>query len=172
LQRTRDEPPGAFGHTRKAETVLLEIAKDTEVAAPPDRAWQLVGDLQRLSGCIPGVTDMRELEPGKRYSATVTDKLGPFRLQLPVEIAVQSAEAPSRLVAELSGNDGRGQARVKGTVEAALTPAGSGARLTVAARLEVLGKLAALGATPMRRRADDIFEEFVRRVETELAGQT
>ena len=150
--------------------MLLEITKETEVAASQDRAWQLVGDLPRLSGCIPGVADMRELEPGKRYSATVTDKLGPFRLQLPVEIAVQSADAPSGLVAELTGNDGRGQARVKGTVEAVLSPAAAGTRLTLNARLEVLGKLAALGATPMRRRADDIFAEFVRRVEAELAS--
>jgi uncharacterized protein len=150
--------------------VLLDIAKETEVAAGVDAAWALVGDLPRLSSCVPGVADLREIEPGSRYSATVTDKLGPFRLQLPVEISVQAREAPRRLAAELTGNDGRGQARVKGAVEATLEPAGQGARLSLNAHLEVLGKLAALGATPMRRRADDIFAEFVRRVTQELSA--
>jgi uncharacterized protein len=150
--------------------VLLEISKETEVAADPHASWALVSDVPRLSGCIPGVSDVRELEPNKRYAATVTDKLGPFRLQLPVEIAIQSLEEPSRLTAELTGNDGRGQARVKGTIEALLQPAGEGTKLGLNAHLEVLGKLAALGATPMRRRADDIFAEFVRRVSAELGG--
>jgi uncharacterized protein len=150
--------------------VLLEISKETEVGASSQASWSLVSDLPRLSGCIPGVSDVREIEPGTRYAVTVIDKLGPFRLQLPVEIAIQTSEEPSRLTAELSGNDGRGQARVKGSIEALLEPAGSGTKLRLNARLEVLGKLAALGATPMRRRADDIFAEFVRRLSQELGG--
>ncbi len=150
--------------------MLLEISKETEVGASPAASWALVSDLPRLSGCIPGVSDVREIEPHTRYAATVTDKLGPFRLQLPVEIAIQALEEPTRLSAELTGNDGRGQARVKGSIEALLEPAGSGTRLSLNAHLEVLGKLAALGATPMRRRADDIFAEFVRRLSQELEG--
>jgi uncharacterized protein len=149
--------------------MLVDIAKETEVPADQASCWTLVGDVPRLSGCIPGVSDVRELEPGRRYAATVTDKLGPFRLQLPVEIAIQALEEPNRLSAELSGNDGRGQARVKGQLEAMLEPAGAGTKLSLTAHLEVLGKLAALGATPMRRRADDIFTEFVRRVTAELS---
>jgi carbon monoxide dehydrogenase subunit G len=148
--------------------VLLDISKETAVAAGLDAAWALVSDVPRLSGCIPGVSDVREIEPGKRYAATVMDKLGPFRVQIPVEIAIQAREAPSWLAAELTGNDGRGQARVKGTVEARLATSGDGSHLTLHAQLEVLGKLAALGATPMRRRADDIFAEFVRRIAEEL----
>lgn len=150
--------------------MLLEISKETEVGASPDKAWRLVSDVPRLSGCTPGVADVREIEPGKRYAATVTDKLGPFRVQIPVEIAIQEMSAPSRLAAELTGNDGKGQARVRGEIEALLQPAGSGTKLTLNAKLDVLGKLAALGATPMRRRADDIFAEFVRRLSKELSG--
>lgn len=149
--------------------MLLDISKETDVGASVEDSWALVSDLPRLSGCIPGVSDVREVVPGSRYAATVTDKLGPFRLQLPVEIAVVVREEPRRLAAELTGNDGRGQARVKGGVEALLEPTTGGSRLSLNAHLEVLGKLAALGATPMRRRADDIFAEFVRRVSQELA---
>ena len=148
--------------------MLLDIAKTADVSVPPAQAWSLIGNIPRLSACIPGVSDIRELEPNRRYAATVTDKLGPFRVSLPVEITIQALEEPSRLAAELTGNDGRGQARVKGTVEALLQPAGNGAALSLTAHLEVLGKLAALGATPMRRRADDIFAEFVRRLSQEL----
>jgi len=142
--------------------VLLEISKEVEVPAAPDACWQLINDVPRLSGCIPGVSDVREVEPGQQYTATVTDKLGPFRLQLPVTIAVQERDEPRKLVAELRGNDGRGQARVQGRLEASLEPTGQGTRFGLSVRMEVLGRLASLGATPMRRRTDEIFAQFAR----------
>jgi carbon monoxide dehydrogenase subunit G len=150
--------------------VLLEVSKDLEVPASVEACWRLVSDVPRLSGCIPGVSDVQEIAAGREYAATVTDKLGPFRLQLPVHIRIVSAEAPRLLTAELRGDEGRGLARVQGRLEASLEPASDVTRLALSMRLDVLGRLAALGATPMRRRADDIFEMFVARVREALSG--
>ncbi|HLY66951.1 MAG TPA: SRPBCC domain-containing protein [Chloroflexota bacterium] len=149
--------------------MLLDISKDTEVPASLDACWRLVSDVPRLSACIPGVTDVREIEPGREYSATVSDKLGPFRLQLPATITIQEMDEPRKLSAELRGNDGRGQARVQGSLQATLEPTGEGTRFSISVHMEVLGKLAALGATPMRRRTDEIFAQFIERVRQELS---
>ena len=148
--------------------MLLEIRKEAAIAASEQACWELVGDARRLSGCIPGVSGLTEVEPEKQYKATISDKLGPFRLQLPVTIAITEREAPTRIVAEITGDDGRGQARVKGRLEAALAPVAEGTSLVANATIEVLGKLAALGATPMRRRADETFTTFVREVKAQL----
>jgi carbon monoxide dehydrogenase subunit G len=148
--------------------VLLEVRKVAEVGGPRAAAWALVRDVPRLSGCIPGVSDLRVLEADRRYAAVVSDKLGPFRLQVPIQLELQTIDEPRQLVAELSGNDSRGQARVRGTLDAELEPANDGTRLVLSMRLEVLGRLAALGAAPMRRRADEIFNEFVRCLSSEL----
>jgi hypothetical protein len=150
--------------------LLLDVTKTTDVDAPPLAAWGLIRDVPRLSGCLPNVSDVREVEDDRRYTAVVAEKLGPFRLQVPVQIVLESIDEPRRIVAELSGNDSRGQARVKGSLEAALEPADHGTRLTLSMHLEVLGKLAALGAGPMRRRTDEVFNEFIRRVGAELGG--
>jgi carbon monoxide dehydrogenase subunit G len=148
--------------------VLLEVKKIADVDAPQAAAWALVRDVPRLSGCIPGVSDLRVLEPDRRYAAIVSDKLGPFRLQVPVQLELKTVDEPRQLVAELSGNDSRGQARVRGALDAELEPTNGGTRLVLSMRLEVLGRLAVLGAAPMRRRADEIFQEFVHCVSTEL----
>ena len=148
----------------------LEIGKVAEVAAPTAAAWALIRDVSRLGGCIPNVSDLEVVEEDRKYSAVVSDKLGPFRVQVPVQIELTTVEEPRRIVAELAGNDRRGQARVRGTLEATVDPAGAGSRLTLGMRLEVLGRLAALGAGPMRRRADEIFGEFARRIERELGA--
>lgn len=149
--------------------MLLDVSKEVEVPVKEDVCWQLINDVPRLSGCIPGVSDVKELEPD-HYSATVTDKLGPFRLQLPVRITISERGNGQKLTAELTGNDGRGLARVQGRLEVTLQPSGQGTRLLLGMRLDVLGRLAALGATPMRRRADEIFGLFVECVRTKLAS--
>lgn len=150
--------------------MLLEVQKVTEVAVPQPVAWTLLRDVPRLSACIPNVTDLEVVEPDRCYRALVTDRLGPFSLQVPVQIELRAVEEPRRIQAELSGNDRRGQARVRGTLEAVVAPNNGGSQLTLSMRLEVLGRLAALGATPMRRRADEIFTAFVRRVQAELGA--
>lgn len=156
--------------------MLLEVNKETRVQATRQAAWALLRDVQRLAACIPKVSDLKTVTPDSRYTAVVADKLGPFGLQVPVQIDIQSVEEPRRLLAELTGNDSRGAARVRGSLEAIAEASDgeSGTVLHFTMRLEVLGRLAALGAAPMRRRADEIFNEFVKRVHAELepaAGQ-
>jgi carbon monoxide dehydrogenase subunit G len=152
--------------------VLLEVAKVSEVSASPLDAWSFIRDVARLSACIPNISDFEALDEDRHYRAVVADKLGPFSLSLPVQIEVQSIDEPRRITAELKGNDSRGQARVTGTLEARVEAidAGTGARIALSMRMEVLGKLASLGAAPMRRRADEIFSKFARCVEAELGA--
>jgi carbon monoxide dehydrogenase subunit G len=154
--------------------MLLEVASVSEVGAPPLRAWEFIRDVARLGACIPNVSDIEAVDTDQRFSAVVSDKLGPFSLRVPVQIDVQSVrdEDPRRITAELTGNDSRGQARIKGTLEASLEPIepGVGTRIALSMRMEVLGKLASLGAAPMRRRADEIFSRFARCVESELGA--
>src|SRR4051794_21631366 len=116
---------------REGSHVLLDVTRTTEVTAPPADAWALVHDVRRLAGCLPNVSDLRELEPDRRYAATVSDRLGPFKLSVPVEIELKSVEEPRRIVAGLTGADSRGQARVRGDLEALVEPTEGGARLTL-----------------------------------------
>ena len=149
--------------------MLLEIEKRADITVAPEEAWALLRDFLELARCIPNVDDLEEIEPDRRYSATITDKIGPFRVTVPVQIVVETIEPPRRIVAAISGTDAKGQARLKGNLEATVDPEGNGTRLVVSTRIDVLGKLASLGAAPMRRRADQIFDEFIARVSARLA---
>ena len=149
--------------------MLLEIQKQADIAVAPEAAWTLLRDFPDLATCIPNVADLEEMEPDRRYGATITDKIGPFRVTVPVQIAIETIEPPRRIVAAISGSDAKGQARLKGNLEATVDPLGDGTQLVVSTRIDVLGKLATLGAAPMRRRADQIFDEFIARVSSRLA---
>jgi carbon monoxide dehydrogenase subunit G len=100
----------------------------------------------------------------------VSDQLGPFKLSVPVEIEVESVDEPRRLSAVVTGTDRRGQARINGTLSADIEPLDSGTRIALSMRMEILGKLATLGASPIRRRADEIFSRFAKCIQVELGA--
>jgi carbon monoxide dehydrogenase subunit G len=72
------------------------------------------------------------------------------------------------MVAAVSGDDRGGQARVRGEVRATVQAVGDGSRLDVESAVEVLGRMASLGAVPMRRRGDQIFDAFVKTIGARL----
>ena len=51
---------------------------------PDAEAWALLRDVPRLSACIPKVHEVQALEDDRRYSAVVSDRIGPFALSMPV----------------------------------------------------------------------------------------
>jgi len=148
--------------------VLLEVSRVSDVGARPPMAWSFIRDVARLSACIPNISDLETIEADRRYSAVVSDQLGPFKLSVPVEIELAAVEAPHHIEAAVTGSDRLRQARIKGTLGVQIQPLESGTRIALSMRMEILGKLATLGAAPMRRRADEIFSRFARCVQAEL----
>ena len=151
--------------------MLVNLNQTLTLAATQEDAWTLLRDTKRLAGLIPGVEDIvsderggdrpNGAEPQEKHVARVVERVGPFRLALNLEVRIVNAVEPSLLQAELSGSDSNGQNRLSGTLRAELkTIEPAGTLLSVDASVEVLGKLATLGAGPIRRRANELFAEF------------
>ena len=150
--------------------MLLHISKVANLAVPQADAWALLQDVSRLSACMPNVSEVQVLEPERRYSAVVSDRIGPFALSMPVRIDVRSVEPPRRITADLTGDDKRGQARVRGTLEATADAQDGSTQLRMGLRLEILGRLATLGAIPIRRRADEVLSQFLHNVSRSVSA--
>ena len=92
-------------------------------------------------------------------------------LQVPLTIDITDNAEARTMTAKVAGDDKGGQARVRGDLVATVTPEGDdAATLEVASNVEVLGRLATLGAVPMRRRADQIFDQFVKNIGGAVEG--
>ncbi len=106
------------------------------------------------------------MEEGKEaYTAKVSEKIGPFKITMNLEVRVTEAVEPSMLKATLKGADSMGMNRMTGTMQVALTPAPPGTQMHFEASVEILGKLATLGAVPIRRRATQVFAEFAKNIQ-------
>ncbi len=173
--------------------MMLKLAEELPLAAPREEVWLLLRDAPRFAGLLPGVESVTpSAQDGTEvYSARVSDKIGPFKVNLNLEVHVTETAEPSVLRASLKGSDSLGMNRITGSMQVELSPAsfaspgdtqgGSQARtqgpaqtstqMHFEASIEVLGKLATLGAVPIRRRATQLFAEFARNIQGQFPAE-
>jgi carbon monoxide dehydrogenase subunit G len=151
--------------------MLLKLAEDLPLSAPVPEVWKLLRDTPRLTALLPGVESVAPLQDeGKEaYAAKVTDRIGPFKITMRVEVRVTETVEASLLKASLKGADSLGLNRMTGSMQVALSPAQSGTQMRFEASIEVLGKLATLGAVPIRRRTTQVFAEFAKNIQGQFA---
>jgi carbon monoxide dehydrogenase subunit G len=138
----------------------MKVVREIPIAAPSPVVWAFLWDVPRLAACIPGARDVRTVEDGKRYAAVVAERVGPFKLQVPLDIEVLDVDPPRRLRARAGGRDPAVDGLVKVELEVTLQPVDGGTALTLAADVAVLGKLGTLGHSVIVRRATEIVDRF------------
>ena len=141
----------------------MHLTREVALAASTERVWQTLWDVPRMVACVPGCVEAREVEPRRRYQARMTQKVGPIALSVPLDIRV-TEPAPDCLTIEARGRDGLLAAEVQMSVRLGVEAAGTGSRLRIEAEGRVLGKLGALGASVIQRRAEELVDEFTARV--------
>jgi carbon monoxide dehydrogenase subunit G len=139
---------------------LTELRRVIELAAAPAAVWERLWDVAALARCIPGCDEVQAIEERRRYRATIRDRVGPFRIAIPLEILVESTP-PERLVVSASGRDGTLGSPVKVALAVTLAagPAG-GTSLALDGQAQIGGKLAALGEGVIQRRTLDVLDRF------------
>jgi uncharacterized protein len=139
---------------------VIELRRVIDLAAEPAAVWERLWDVPALAACIPGCDAVETVEAQRRYRATIRDKVGPFRIAIPLEVAVETTP-PTRLAVTASGRDSVLGSPVKLTLVASVEPAGNGGtRLALEGQGEVGGKLAALGQGVIDRKTRDILDRF------------
>lgn len=151
--------------------MLLKISEELTVDAPPEEVWRILRDTPRLAALLPGVESVMPLsEAGvEAYQVKAGDRIGPFKIALNLEIRVPETQEPSFLKASIKGGDPIGLNRITGSLRVILRRASSATHVNFEADIEILGKLATLGAVPIRRRATEKFSEFARNVQRQFA---
>ena len=148
----------------------MQFQKEVEILAPREKVWQFIWDVDRFIACVPGCKDARTIEAGKRYAATMVEKVGPFKVEFPTTIEVLEREELTRIKAQASGADNKIGSRMKLDLDVHLREEGDKTILGFVAGVDILGKLAALGHGIIKRKADQVLDEFAQAVKTKLEG--
>ena len=148
----------------------MRATRELLVETPPEALWPLLWDVPRMAACLPGCTDAQEVTPHQRYRARMTQKVGPISLSVPLDVEILAAEPPRHLALSARGRDPLVGAEISMRVTIDCEPAVGGARLSIGAEGQVLGKLGGLGQGIIQRKAEEALDEFGRRLAREAAG--
>lgn len=148
----------------------MQFQKEVEILAPREKVWQFIWDVDRFIACVPGCKEAKTIEPGKRYAATMVEKVGPFKVEFPTTIEVLEREELTRIKAQATGADNKIGSRMKLDLDVHLREDGDKTILGFVAGVDILGKLAALGHGIIKRKADQVLDEFAQAVKTKLEG--
>ena len=149
----------------------MQFQKEVEILAPRERVWQFIWDVDRFIACVPGCKEAKTLEEGKRYTAIMTEKVGPFKVEFPTTIDVLEREELTRIKAQATGADNKIGSRMKIELDVNLRAQGDKTILGFVAGVDILGKLAALGHGIIKRKADQVLDEFAQAVKKKLEGE-
>ena len=160
------------GAARGAARDVIDLARTIDLPLSPDDAWTALWNVSAVAGCLPGCEAVEEVEPRRRYRATVKDRVGPFTVTIPLDVAVEPSEPERLLRINATGRDSILGSPVKMSLIARLTPGEQGGSvLALNGRAEVGGKLAALGQSVMHRKTRDIMDTFARQLGEMLEGR-
>src|SRR5262245_3959696 len=137
---------------------MTELRRVIELPAAPAVVWEHLWDISALASCIPGCDGVEPVEERKRYRATIRDRVGPFRIVIPLDVRIEGT-APDRLSLVASGRDAALGSPVKVGLTVTLEArSGGGSYLRVTGQAEIGGKLAALGQSVVQQKTRDVLD--------------
>jgi hypothetical protein len=139
----------------------MQIDNAFEVPLPPDQAWKVLMDIERVAPCMPGAA-LTEVVDDRTYKGTVAVKLGPVALSFAGDVMFETIdEAAHTARVKAQGRDAKGRGGANALVDFHLLPVPGGSEVRVHTDLALSGSIAQYG------RASGMIQG----VATELIGQ-
>jgi len=145
----------------------MDFAMSMPLPCAPQEIWPVLLDFRRIAGCIPGCEQVEEVAELAHYKAVLKQKIGPFKLEVPAEIFIDEMRANELVRARATGRDKFTGTNFTVNFEVILQAEPQSA-LNVQAGLQVAGRLASLGYSVIRKKADENFAEFSQQLQQEV----
>ena len=148
----------------------MHFEREIEILNSKEKVWQFLWDVDRFITCVPGCKEAKTVEAGKSYTATMVEKVGPFRVEFPMQIEILESEPMCYIKAQATGSDSKVGSRLKVELDVRLKENGKKTLLSLGASVDILGKLATLGHSIIKRKADQAMGEFAQAIKNRLEG--
>jgi carbon monoxide dehydrogenase subunit G len=123
----------------------MRLTDEFVVSTPPDRAYAMLLDLERIAPCVPGAA-IEPPGPDGTYAGQVSVKLGPMKFVYSGRVRIAESDPAARtavIAGEGKATGGADTARIRSVME--VVPDGTGSRVRITTDLDIKGRAAQMG---------------------------
>ena len=150
----------------------MELDHSFTVPVPPDQAWNVLLDVEKIAPCMPGA--QVDTVDGDDVAGRLKVKVGPVSLTYKGTATFKDRDTADRSVlVEASGKEMRGAGTASATVRAALSPedsSDSGTLVTLHTTLNVTGRPAQFGRGVIAEVGSRLIDKFADNLAQQLTN--
>src|ERR1700685_2998719 len=153
--------------------MAIELDNSFTVPVPPEQAWDVLLDVERIAPCMPSAS-VTSVE-GDEIEGQVKVKLGPLSLTYKGTAKFTDKDQASHTISiEATGKETRGSGTASATVQANLTPGESAGQTLVSIHtsLNVTGKPAQFGRSLLPEVSGKLIQQFATNLEAMITADT
>lgn len=143
------------------------------VPAPPERVWAFMMDIPAVSRCVPGLDNVARIDD-QTYSGLMSVRVGPIAVKLDGRVILaERDEAARQARMDLQAADKRlnGAVNAKMRMEIAAADDGSKSDVAIHTDANVMGKLGEFGQSVIRKKADQLLQEFANNLSAAIVAE-
>lgn len=148
--------------------MAIELDNSFTVPVPPEKAWDVLLDVERIAPCMPGASVLSISDDGNEIEGQVKVKLGPLSLSYKGTAKFTDKDQANHAIAiEASGKETRGAGTASANVQAVLKPgddAGS-TLVSIHTSLNVTGRPAQFGRSLLPEVSGKLIAQFASNLE-------
>lgn len=146
----------------------MKLRNEFTVAAPLDRAWKTLLDIERVAGFLPGTTIEPSGEEGV-FNGSMRVKLGPMLVNYSGTARLGATDEEGHTAdIEVQAQEVRGQGTAAAVIHNKLVPVDGKTQVIAETDLQVTGRQAQFGRGIMQDVAGRMLDDFARRFERYL----
>lgn len=151
----------------------MEFDNSFEVAAPMDKTWEILKDIERIAPCLPGA-ELTEVIDDDNYKGKVSVRLGPVALTFQGKVTFLERDDDSYTAkVKAQGADARGRGGANADVTFGLTESDGGTMVNIHTDLQLSGSVAQYGrgVGMITDLSSQMIGQFAKRLHEEIVSQ-
>jgi carbon monoxide dehydrogenase subunit G len=153
--------------------MAIELDNSFTVPVPPEKAWDVLLDVERIAPCMPGASVTSISDDGNEVEGQVKVKLGPLSLAYKGTAKfTDKDQANHKIAIEATGKETRGAGTASANVQATLQPGDAAGSTLVAIHtsLNVTGRPAQFGRSLLPEVSGKLIAQFASNLEALIAS--
>jgi carbon monoxide dehydrogenase subunit G len=150
----------------------MEFDNTFEVPLPPEQAWPVLMDIQRIAPCMPGA-QLTEVVDKTTYKGNIGVRLGPVALTFAGIVKFEEIDDANRTArVKAQGTDAKGRGGANAAASFRLEPTPAGSKVLVHTDLTLSGSVAQYGrgVGMIQATAAQLMKQFAENLKKQLAA--